>query len=283
MWIDKVTGAIEDSETLDAVGRTLGNAFGRVVRPGPVKDLLAGTPFGHPVHPTLTDVAIGAWLAASLLDLSGREDAEESAESLVAAGMLAAVPTAVTGLSELSDIVETKPRRVAALHALGNVAALALYAGSYAARRRGANGAGRGLATAGLTALGVSGFLGGHLAYRLAVGVDQTIHLTGPAEWTAVAKDADLPEGALRRVRADGVDIALHRRDGRLYAIADRCSHRGGPLHLGRVVDGTVRCPWHHSIFRLQDGQVVRGPATAPQPSYEVRVNGETIEVRAAR
>lgn len=283
MWIERAISAIEGSSLLDKVGRTLGNTFGRVIRPGRAKDMLAGTWFGHPVHPFLTDATIGAWGCALLLDVAGDEYTEADAELLVAAGLAAAMPTAATGLSELADIVEAKPRRVATLHALGNVAALALYAGSYAARRRGAHATGRGLSAVGMTSLIFSGFLGGHLAYRQGVGVNQTANLAGPTEWTPVADDGDVPAGALRRVRAGDVDVALYRQGDRLLAIANRCSHRGGPLHLGRVVDTTLRCPWHRSVFRLEDGAVVRGPATAPQPTYDTRINQGKIEIRARR
>lgn len=281
MWTERMTHAIERSSLLERVGRTLGSAFGRAVRPGRTKELLAGTWFGHPLHPTLTDVTIGAWGSALLLDLTGNRDTDAGAQRLVVAGLVAAVPTAASGWSELADIVDPKPRGVAALHALGNVAALSLYAGSYAARRCGARGAGRGLSAAGMAALAGSGFLGGHLAYRQGVGVNQTAILTGPAEWTPVADEADVPVGAIRRVRVDGIDLAVHRQEDRLLAIANRCSHRGGPLHLGRVTDTTVRCPWHRSVFSLEDGGVVRGPATAPQPAYDARINDGKIEVRA--
>jgi nitrite reductase/ring-hydroxylating ferredoxin subunit len=57
--------------------------------------------------------------------------------------------------------------------------------------------------------------------------------------------------------------------------------HAGGPLHEGKVEDGRVTCPWHASTFNLADGSLVRGPATAPQPSYETRVQDGKIEVRS--
>ncbi len=68
---------------------------------------------------------------------------------------------------------------------------------------------------------------------------------------------------------------------GQVFALADRCCHRGGPLHEGSFADGCVTCPWHQSRFRLSDGAIVQGPATYPQPSYDVRVSEGTIEVRA--
>lgn len=280
MATERVMDAIERSNVLDRIGRTLTNVFGRVVRPGRVKDLASGTWLGHPLHPLLTDVTIAAWGSASLLDLYRGKNAQEAARRLVMAGLATAIPTALTGLSELADIVEARARRVAALHALGNITALGMYAASYATRQQGVHGAGQLLSMAGAASLAASGYLGGHLAYRQGVGVNQTAFLDGPTEWTAVANDADVPDGTLRRVRADGVDVVLLRRNGRLYAVANRCSHRGGPLHLGRTEGTTVRCPWHHSVFDLIDGSVVRGPASAPQPRYEIRVRDQKIELR---
>lgn len=283
MWAERVTNAIERSSVFDTIGGTLGDLVNRAVPPGRVKDLLAGTWYGHPLHPMLTDVTIGAWGSAMVLDISPGTDTEAGARRLIAAGIGASLPTAASGLSELADIVDAGPRRVAAAHALANVAAVVFYTGSYAARRRDSHGAGRTLSAAGTAMLIASGFLGSHLSYRQAVGVNQTAHLDGPTEWTAVADDTDVPEGTLRRIRVNDVDVALYRERGRLWAIADRCSHRGGPLHQGSTPDRSVRCPWHGSVFSMADGTVLRGPATAPQPAYEARVNAGSIEIRARR
>ena len=78
----------------------------------------------------------------------------------------------------------------------------------------------------------------------------------------------------------DGVDVMIAKQDGRLYALANRCSHRGGPLADGELEDGCVTCPWHGSAFRLADGGIERGPASVPQPAYEARVSDGQIEVR---
>ena len=85
----------------------------------------------------------------------------------------------------------------------------------------------------------------------------------------------------LRVLVADGVDVLLVRQGGRVYALANRCTHRGGPLHQGRLSDGCVECPWHKSVFRLDDGSVERGPAAYPQRSFDVRVADGEIFVRA--
>jgi nitrite reductase/ring-hydroxylating ferredoxin subunit len=96
----------------------------------------------------------------------------------------------------------------------------------------------------------------------------------------------ELPEGKAVRVTANGVDIVLYRKEERIFALANRCSHQGGPLHKGVVKASgnipTITCPVHGSIFRLTDGRVIRGPASAPQALYEARVSGDSVEVRPA-
>ena len=229
----------------------------------------------------LTDVTVGAWTSSFLLDLFGGERSRAGSDRLVLLGALSALPTATTGLSDLADVTSQEERAVGALHAIGNLTALACYGLAYVARRRGRRGSGLVLSAAGLGVASGAGFLGGHLAYRLGVGVDQTTFERGPKAWTAVLPDAELAEGKAKRVAVGTTNLMLYRGAGRIWCLANRCTHRGGPLHKGRIEEGRVRCPWHLSEFRLEDGSVVRGPATAPQPVYEARVNDGQIEVRA--
>ena len=135
-------------------------------------------------------------------------------------------------------------------------------------------------ATAATTA---AGFLGGHLSYRKGVGVDQTTFEGRFEDWTDAMADADLPDGTPRRVMVAGTNVMLYRTGGRIHALVNRCSHRGGPLHKGTVEEDRVTCPWHVSTFRLRDGAVLRGPATAPQPVYDVRVQEGGIQIRERR
>jgi nitrite reductase/ring-hydroxylating ferredoxin subunit len=155
---------------------------------------------------------------------------------------------------------------------------IGLYFASW--RVRAGGGSGRMLALAGSAALGATGYLGGHLSYAYGVGVETTAFEAGPQDWTRVAADGDLIEGELTQVRSDGVAILLVRRGGQVYALADRCTHRGGPLSDGDLDGGCVTCPWHGSVFDLRDGSVVRGPATLPQPPYEVKVSDGQVLVR---
>ena len=283
MWTESLTERVERAKRLDSVGRKLSLAFADAVRPGRTKDLLAGTWLGHPAHPMLTDLPIGAWTSALILDLVAGRQARRAADALVVVGVLAAVPTAATGLSDLADVVNPDERSIGTAHALGNVTAVMLFGGSYLARRRGRREVGVRLAMLGAAVVAGAGFLGGHLAYRKGVGVDQTVFRGRLEDWTPVLDEWELPEAKARRVSAGGTDVLLYRRHDSIYALANRCSHRGGPLHKGRVSDGRIRCPWHLSTFSLQDGLVLQGPATAPQPCYQVRLRDGSIEVRDHR
>lgn len=278
--IEKIVERITASQTLDKIGSTVGTAFARVVRPGKLKDLLSGTWLGHPLHPLLTDVPIGAWTSAMVFDIVDSDRWRSAADALVGFGVLAAAPTAVAGLSDLTDVVEDDDRRIGTAHALGNVAAVVLYAASYVARRRGNRVLGRVLAGLGISSVTASGFLGGHLAYRRGLGVDQNAFDRPSQDWKAVLDDGALAEGKPQQAQLDGADIFLYRADGQIFALADRCGHRGGPLHEGDVTGETVTCPWHQSSFALADGAIVRGPAIAPQPAYDTRVRAGKIEAR---
>jgi nitrite reductase/ring-hydroxylating ferredoxin subunit/uncharacterized membrane protein len=273
---------LSEIEALDPPARVLLDAFARAIRPGRLRDALSGTFLGHTLHPLLTDLPIGAWTSSAILDLTGGQRARPAAQRLIGAGILAALPTAATGAVEWTDSANTRTatRRIGLVHAISNVTALTLYSASYAARRRGRSG--RGLALAGAGALAVGGHLGGHLAYVHGEGVAVTTFERGPREWTATIAADELVEGGMTRVDVSGTDILLVRQGGELHALSDRCNHRGGPLHQGVLDDGCVTCPWHGSRFALADGDVRRGPASSPQPSYETRVRDGRIELRQA-
>jgi nitrite reductase/ring-hydroxylating ferredoxin subunit/uncharacterized membrane protein len=276
---DTIAERLERLTALDTVAEPLQDGVRALVPQGtPAKDLLSGTWLGHPLHPLLTDVVVGTWTSAAVLDLLGGDGTEQAAEDLIGVGILAALPTAMSGLADWAD-VRGGPRRVGLVHALGNTTALVLHIASWRARRRGSPEEGRGLSAAGMVVAGCSAWLGGHLSFGRGIGVNQTAFESPPEDWTAVADDGDVADGALVRVVAGETGILLVRRDGELHAMLDRCSHRGCSLAKGSLDDGVVTCPCHGSRFAL-DGTLVRGPATAPQPSLEVRVSGGKIEVR---
>ena len=266
-------------EQLDELGETLASAVKQALPAGPVKGVLSGTWLGHPLHPLLTDVPIGTWTSAMLLDLLGGEDAEDGADRLVGLGILASLPAIATGLSDWADTIGPD-RRTGLVHAWANSAALTLYSASYVARKSGRRGLGVTLGLLGGGAMGVGGWIGGHLSYGHGVGVTATTFEYPPSEWTPVLVESELSEGVPRQVDFGGVAALVTKLDGRISAISNSCTHRGGQLDGGTVEDGCVECPIHQSVFRLDDGSVVRGPATAPQPTYAVRVKDGQVELR---
>ncbi len=118
---------------------------------------------GHSVHPVLTDVTLGCWMSASILDLAGGAQARRSATLLVGAGLAAAVPTAIAGAGDWAEMSGSE-RRIGAVHAIGTDIATFLLLGSLVARLRGTYAAGTKLGLAGNAVAAGAGFLGGHLA-----------------------------------------------------------------------------------------------------------------------
>jgi nitrite reductase/ring-hydroxylating ferredoxin subunit/uncharacterized membrane protein len=275
---------LERSPRLDGPVRVADAVWGRVLPAGRVKDVLHGVWLGHPLHPALTDLPIGFWTSSTVLDLVGGEAARPASTACVAAGVLTAVPTAMAGAADWTALGETeRPKRVGVVHAAFNATATVLYAASWVARRKGRHRSGVWLGLAGAAAASAGGYLGGHLAYRNAVGVDHTAGESGPEDWTDVGALRDLPMREPVRRTVGGTDVLLYRLGSTVRAVSATCSHRGGPLERGLVEDDCVTCPWHGSTFRLTDGSVVSGPATAPQPAYEVRVVGRTVQLRLER
>jgi nitrite reductase/ring-hydroxylating ferredoxin subunit len=271
---------LERLEALDKVARPLAGAVGRAVRPRVVRNLLSGTDLGHPLHPMLTDLPIGAWVMSALLDAAGGPAAEGAADLLVTVGVVAAVPTAAAGLNDWSDTVGPEAR-VGLVHAALNTTALSLYVASLVARARGRRRGGKVLGLAGLGVLTGGAYLGGHLSFGMGVDVNRTAWEQRPHEWTPVLADAELAAGQLCKADAGGVLVLLYRTAGTVYALDSTCSHMGGPLEEGTISDGCVICPWHGSTFRFADGTIVRGPASTPEPCYQTRIQDGRVEVRA--
>lgn len=281
---------IERQTWLDRVAERLQQAIAAAVEAGGdagrrTKDFLHGTWLGHPLHPVLTDIPLGAWTAALVLDALDGRDANgggryaPGADAAIAVGIAGASAAALAGLADWQH-TSGGTRRTGLAHGMLNAAALGFFVTSLAARRRGARSSGRALAGLGY-AIGITAaYLGGELVYRQRMGVDHSQAPGATRDWVdALAADA-LREGQPRRVEVDGVRVLLVRQGGRVYALDEVCSHMGGPLAEGRVEDGAIVCPWHGSRFDLEDGSVVEGPATAGQTRFEARERGSRIEVR---
>jgi nitrite reductase/ring-hydroxylating ferredoxin subunit len=221
-------------------------------------------------------------MSAAVLDaLPGTSKA---ATVLVGVGTASAVPAAVAGLNDWVSL-SREQRRVGLVHAAANTIALGLYAGSLAARLTGNRTLGRRLAYAGLGTASLGAYLGGHLSYRQAAGVNQAEPFLRqiPEGWHDLCERAALTAGKPLVARIGDVPVLVTRADGAVTAMIERCGHHTGPLGEGELtrVDGAdcVVCPWHGSTFRLADGAVVRGPAATGQPLLRTRVVDGRVQV----
>jgi nitrite reductase/ring-hydroxylating ferredoxin subunit/uncharacterized membrane protein len=275
-----VTDRIERSTGADKPIAVLAKAVRRRIGPGTLRDLLHGVPLGKPLHPPLANVSLGLWVAAAIIDVT-RSD-PRAARTLVAGGIAGALPAAMAGITDWS-VLHREQQRVGFVHAIANMTALGLYTGSLALRLSGRERSGRMLSFAGLGASGLGGYLGGHLAYRQAAGANHAESVTHlvPLGWHDLCDITDLPDGRPVTRRLGYIELFVLRVGSEVTVLADGCSHLAGPLHQGRLVSeedtSCVVCPWHGSTFRLSDGAVVHGPATAPQPSFETRVRRDGV------
>jgi nitrite reductase/ring-hydroxylating ferredoxin subunit/uncharacterized membrane protein len=279
--LEPIVSQIESAEALDPPAKEIGKAVRDTLGGGGLKDALSGTWLGHPVHPMLTDVVIGSFTSASMLDLFAQR-AESASQRLIALGLLAYLPTAAAGINDWADteVVDDGIRRVGLVHAGCNAVGATLYAVSWTARRRGARRIGAAFGLAGLTVMAAGGYLGGHLSMTKGVGPAQTVFDPGPTDWTPAADASVLSENRPLRVVVDDTPVLLLRAGESIFAIHDRCSHRGCSLSEGTVEGDEVLCACHGSRFSLRDGAVRHGPATAAQPSFQVRVQDGRVEVR---
>jgi len=266
---------IERSPTLDRPVRVLSETVVRALPPGTRTDALHGVPFGQPAHPALVRMPLGCWTSAVLLDLF--RGSERAAGTLVAAGLAAALPSAATGLADWSAL-HRHQQRVGLVHAITQAGATTLFGASLVARVAGRPGNGKVLSAGGLALATVGAYLGGHLALRLGAGAshaESIEHLSGLG-WHDLCPLDELPDGRLARRQLGYLSLMTLRTGDTVHVLSDHCAHLGGPLHQGRVVtvrDATcVTCPWHGSTFRVSDGAVMHGPATARQPAFESQV-----------
>lgn len=156
------TRSLEEDASLDGAVHTLEGPVHGLFASGTRGAVLRGDWLGHPLHPVLTDVVLGTWLSASVLDVLGRGTWSDPARALIGVGAIAFVPTAWSGWAQWAQ-AGPREQRVGVVHAGVNATALVAYAGSWLARRRGHDRAGARLALLGAGVLVVGGYLGGHL------------------------------------------------------------------------------------------------------------------------
>jgi len=157
-WTLRLEQAVALDRPVQALEPSIRAAFGTGTR----ASILRGEWLGHAVHPLLTDVVLGTWTSATVLDFAGGRNASAAAQRLVGAGLLAVGPTAWTGWAEWSA-AGSREKRVGLVHAVTNGVAITAYAASWVARRQGRHGTGRRLALGGATVAGVGAYLGEHL------------------------------------------------------------------------------------------------------------------------
>ena len=95
-----------------------------------------------------------------------------------------------------------------------------------------------------------------------------------------VAKTSEVPAGAMKIVKVAGVEVIVANVEGKLYAIANKCTHVGGPLGRGKLVGSVIQCPWHGSKFDVKSGAVVGGPAQKPEPTFQVEVDDSAVWIK---
>jgi nitrite reductase/ring-hydroxylating ferredoxin subunit/uncharacterized membrane protein len=244
---------------------------------------LNGTWLGEPFHAVLTDVPVGAWTVAMAFDaldrVFNRREFQRACETSIGIGLLAAGGAAVTGITDWSD-VDPPARRLGLVHGLLNLSGAALFATSLFLRKKKSREAGRMVSILGYAVMSYAAHLGGKLVYEHRVGVDRTDGQVFPEQFAAVLPETSLVDGRLTRAMYRGTPILLVRRGDRFFAMAETCSHFGGPLAEGKLEGDSVVCPYHFSRFALEDGRVLDGPAVHRQPCLEVRARNGQIEVR---
>lgn len=291
MGAEQIARAVGDQEWLDGVATPLQEAIRKLFESAgrggkAAKDFLHGSALGHPLHPALIELPVGAWTLAAIFDaieLAGGHARGNIADQAIRAGLVGAIGAAVAGLTDWSE-TDGRAKRIGITHGVMNVTATGLYVASLLLRKQSRT---KGISL-GMLAFGVAmsaAFLGGHLTYGEQIGVDHTATADQdkPEKFVGVLDAGDLAENKPTRVTADGVAVLLVKQGEQIYALRETCTHLGGPLAEGKLEGDSIICPWHGSRFCLGDGRVLDGPAVFPERVFEVRVRAGRIEVRAPR
>ncbi len=250
----------------DALHRLMAAIFGRML---PVRDFLAGTWLGHPLHGMLTDVPIGALTLVIVLDVLGQPVAADVALLI---GVLAMGAAALAGYADYST-TDGRARVRATVHSSLMVVALVVYLVSLAIRATGPTDRAVPIALSviGYAILAGGAFVGGDVVYALGNMVDRHAWRPSGTKWQPL-EVGEIAEGTLVPVMLGAQALVLVRSGDTIHALHGQCAHAGGPLSEGTIVAGCIECPWHGSRFDITTGARRRGPTVYDQPAYEVRV-----------
>lgn len=281
-WLDGIS---------DAVQPIITGAFSNAGETGrTAKDLLNGVWLGHPLHPVITDVPIGAWTMSELFDLisamvGGDKGLDKAADITLSAGVVAAVGAAITGITDWSDVHEPERRRMGTAHALINVAGLALNIGSLGLRLRGDGrnkGLARTLSAGGYLLAAFAAYIAGDLVYTMGQAVNRNAWLQGPDKFTDIGPADTLKAGEMQRFEVANSPVVVVKDADGIHAFGGTCSHAGCGLWEGTLEGHIVTCKCHGSQFDITDGSLIHGPATASVPSYQIREHDGHLQVRSA-
>ncbi|MGH2363590.1 MAG: Rieske 2Fe-2S domain-containing protein [Chloroflexota bacterium] len=273
----------------DGIQKVVGGFYGSLGRPGrALQDLLHGTTLlGHPLHPAVTDIPVGAWIAGVVADWvaigSGAVPARAGDLALIV-GLGGALVSAASGYTDFHETFGHE-RRVAVAHGLTMTLVVVLEAASLGLRWWGSYDLHLTaviLATIALALVLGGAYLGGHLSFGMGTMVNRLAFLEAPEDFVAVGPIGDFPDNQMRSVDAAGLAVLVIRRGDKFYAMTNVCSHAGGPLNEGTLEGDIVTCPWHGSRFSLPDGRVTGGPATFSQAKLAIRQRDGVLEVKLA-
>jgi nitrite reductase/ring-hydroxylating ferredoxin subunit/uncharacterized membrane protein len=275
-WVHNLTNVVEENVVVGAYEK-LGEAQ------WPIRNVLHGSWLGHPVHATVSDIPVGAWSTALVLDTAeivfGKKELGPGADAAVAIGLVGASAASISGLADWKH-TKGSTQRTGLLHGLLNGVATMLYLLSFVLRKSGARGPGQLVSTLGFACTAAGSYLGGELVFDRLVGVSRAESPDEPEDFTPIASVNDLQENAPYRFEVNDVPVVVVKSNGEFYALSDVCAHLGVALSDGEVHDGCITCPAHGSTFKLENGALVTGPSAYSQPTFEVRVNDGYVEIR---
>ena len=244
---------------------------------------------GHPIHPALIPFPFAFLYGAFLFDLAGylaeRPAWWTTGAYLSLLGIISALVAAIPGFIDYFKTVppNSSGKRRATKHMLVNLGAVALFAGAWLLRGQPEMMPDQtllALELAGVALLTAGGWMGGVLVNRNLIGVDHRYARAG--KWkveeitlsagqpVVVGQAGELEMDQMKLLRMDGRRLVLARTREGYVVFDDRCTHRGGSLAGGVMIDGVVQCLWHGSQFDCRSGAVRAGPAAEPIKAYSV-------------